>query len=150
MLMRARKKLLLFAFAGLLLAYAVVAFSPIKVYIGRHNPETASYFSPPLLNFSHTYRDGRVLEFQVGMRKEDLFSTLSQRYGGEADLTVNCVVTTADSVVPILPGVDIGAVYGGGSRLCTRLDSRKLSIVFDFRDAVVSAIDVTYVRTEGL
>jgi hypothetical protein len=59
-------------------------------------------------------------------------------------------VTTADSVVPITPELDVRTAYGGGEKLCTRLDSRRLGADFRFEGDAVSTIEVWFVRTEGM
>lgn len=148
--MRKRRGLVLLTIVILIVAYAAVALSPIRTAIGRRSPAVASLFSPLLLNFSHTYESGRVLEFGVGMTRRELFKRLIENYAGRADLTVNCIVTTANSVVPIAADLDVDKVYGGGPRLCTRLDSRRLVVDFQFDGDVVSAIEVTFVRTEAM
>lgn len=145
-----RKKILRLTIAAVLIVYAAVAYSPIRAAIGRRSPATASLFSPFLLNFSHTYESGRVLEFGVGMSKDELFKTLSETYAGRADLTVNCRVTTGASLLRITPDLDIRTAYGGGDRLCTRLDARRLKVIFEFGGDVVSAINVYFVRTESI
>jgi len=149
MLVRKSRKLTIWTIGALLLSYAAVTLSPIKSVIGRRSPAVASWFSPPLFNFSQTYTDGRVLEFGARMSKGEVFSKLIEGYADSADLTVDCVVTTADSVVPITRNLDIAAVYGGRHRLCVRLDSRRLAVDFEFEGDVVSTIDVTFVRTES-
>lgn len=149
MLMRNSGKLTAWTIGVLILAYAAVALSPIKSAIGRRSPGVASWFSPPLFNFSQTYTDGSVLGFSAGMNKGEVFSELIERYADSADLTVNCVVTTADSVIPITHSLDIATVYGGGHRLCVRLDSRRLAVDFEFVGNFVSKIEITFVRTES-
>jgi hypothetical protein len=149
-LMRKSNRTILLVVAALLLVYAAAAFSPIKYSIGRYDPAIAAWFSPMLFNFSHTYREGPVLEFNVGMSKAELFSTLTGKYMDRADLTVNCRVTTASSVVPISRDLDFRAAYGCVPRLCVRLDSRKLAADFEFQNDAVSAIVVSYIRNESL
>jgi hypothetical protein len=149
-LTRTSKRIVLLTVAALLLIYAAVAVSPVRYAIGRRSPNVAAWFSPFLFNFSHAYKDGTVLEFAIGMSKEELFSTLKQNYEGKADLTIDCRVTTADSVVPISRDLDIGATYGGGPRLCVRLDSRRLAADFEFQNDAVSTIEISFIRTESL
>lgn len=132
----------------LAMAYVVIALTPLKATIGRYSPSAASLFSPASFNFSHIYTSGNVLEFSVGMTRDELFETLIQNYSGRADLTVNCVVTTADAVVPITSGLDIAAIYGGGDRLCARLDSERLGFFVDFENNLVSRIKIVFVRNE--
>lgn len=143
-----QRKLIVSVFAGLLAAYVVVALTPIKSLIGRYSPAAASVFSPFLFNFSRTYESGNVLEFRIGMTRKELFETLRSTYAGRADLTVDCSVTTAESVVPITSELDVGTAYGGGQRLCARLDSRRLGVVVGFQGDLVSAIEVWFVRNE--
>src|SRR5687767_15361211 len=47
-------------------------------------------FRSPLLNFSHTYHEGQVLQFRVGMSRNELFEQLRSSYAGKADLIVGC------------------------------------------------------------
>lgn len=129
-------------------AYALIASTPMKSFVGRYNPRAASIFSPLLFNFSHTYMNGRVLNFTIGMTRQDFLETLQREYAGKGDITVNCKVTTADSVVPITTELEIGSIYGGGERLCARLDSRKLGIVAYFDKDLVSAVNLWFVRSE--
>jgi hypothetical protein len=141
---------MLLLMAGLVaVAYFAIALSPISGSIGRRSPAAASWFSPPLLNFSHTYHEGHVLQFRVGMNRNELFEQLRRSYAGKADLIVGCRVTTADSVMPVTTDLDIEAVYGGGDRVCTRLDGRRLGADFQFHGDRVTSISVWFVRHEG-
>jgi hypothetical protein len=45
-------------------------------HVGRSSPRTASLLRPPLFNFSETYKDGRVLVFEVGMSKRELHNVV--------------------------------------------------------------------------
>lgn len=132
------------------IAYAGIGLSPLQDSIGRCSPSVASLFAPPFFNFNAIYEDGSVLEFRVGMSRADVFTMLSERYADRADLTVNCVVTTADSVIPITKGMNIADAYGGGPRLCVRLDSLRLVAEFEFQDDAVSRIGISYIRSESL
>ena len=139
-----------FLVAALVLAYAAVTLSPLKDAIGRRSPQWASVFDPPVFNFYNEYEQGSVMDFRVGMSKPALFAILTEHYASHADLTVDCKVTTANSVIKIARETDIAVVYGGGPRLCVRLDSQRLGADFHFRDDVVSRIDVWYIRTESI
>jgi hypothetical protein len=142
-----RATLLIFV---LVLGYAAVALSPLKDEIGRRSPQWASAFDPPFFNFANEYEQGSVMGFQVGMSKPALFAALTENYADRADLTVDCRVATANSLIKIAPETDIAAVYGGGPRLCVRLDSRRLAADFHFREDVVSRIGVRYIRSESI
>jgi hypothetical protein len=131
-----------------LITYVAIALTPMKATIGRHSPRTASLFSPPSFNFSHMYSSGNVLGFSVGMSRQGLFQTLEQNYSDSADLIVNCIVTTSESVVPITSDTNVAATYGGGDQLCARLDSERLAFHVDFEDDIVSGIRIVFVRNE--
>src|SRR5687768_5622663 len=45
--------------------------------IGRHRPGLASLFHPPLFNFVHTYVDGNVMDFTIGMTRSDLIKVIA-------------------------------------------------------------------------
>jgi hypothetical protein len=143
------RKILLVLFVVLLLGYLLIAISPLKKTIGRNHPEVASLFSPPLFNFSTSYDSGSVLGFDVSSAQQDVFERLRSVYAGKSNLLVNCVVTHADSVVPITPELDISATYGGGDKICVSLDGGRLILDFMLRGTTVSSIELAYIRTEG-
>lgn len=84
------------------------------------------------------------------MSKADVFAILTGRYADRADLTVRCVVTAANSIVPITKDLNIADAYGGGRRLCVRLDSHRLVADFEFQNDTLSSIGVSYIRSESL
>jgi hypothetical protein len=129
--------------------YLVLALSPLKTTIGRSYPGVASVFSPPLFNFSASYESGSVLDFFVGMSREQTFSVLKGTYVGRSKLLSNCVGTRANSLIPVTASLDIASAYGGGDRLCAYLESGRLLLDFTFQNGAVSRIDLAYVRTEG-
>lgn len=134
----------LLALAGFAASYAVMTLPPMKDVIGRYSPVVASLLSPFLFNFSRTYETGRVLEFRIGMTKEALFETLKDNYSGRGELVIDCTVTTAESVVPITAALNISVMYGRGNRLCSRLDSHRLSMHVEFAGDRVSTIEVRH------
>lgn len=75
-----QRKFIVSVVAGLLAMYAVVALTSVKGLIGRYSPAAASVFSPFLFNFSRTYKSGNVLDFSVGMTREELFEVLRRNY----------------------------------------------------------------------
>jgi hypothetical protein len=147
--MRQQKKLVFIVVATLVFAYAGIGISPLKNQIGRNNPALASLFAPIFFNFSHKYTSGSVLDFSIGMSKDAFFDTLKKQYNGRADFIVGCVGRTANSLQRITSKTNLQESYGSGNRFCGRLDSRRTSIIVEFENDVVSAINLTFVRTEG-
>jgi hypothetical protein len=143
------RKMLIGVVVLLLLAYALVAVSPLKKTIGRNHPGVASLFGPPLFNFSASYDSGSVLGFDVNSAQQDVIERLRSVYAGKSNLLVNCAVTHADSIVPITQELDIAATYGGGKKICVSLDGGRLLLDFMFRATTVSSIELAYLRTEG-
>ena len=143
------RQMLLVLFLVLLLAYVLVAISPLKNMIGRTHPEVASLFSPPLFNFSASYDSGSVLGFDVSSSQQEVFERLRSVNAGKSNLLANCVVTHADSVVPITAELDIAAAYGGGDKICVSLNRGRVLLDFMLRGSNVSSIELSYIRTEG-
>lgn len=83
-----RKSLLLVA--GLVaVAYVGVAVTPLKNLIGRTRPQLAATFSAPLFNFHAKYSAGDVLDFKIGMNREQ-FREVIRGYVGHAMLIPAC------------------------------------------------------------
>ena len=143
-----RSNIVLLSIIVLVCGYFAVAFSSLRLSIGRVSPPIAAWFSPFFFNFSGTYVTGKVLDFDVGMSRGDVFRVLNEKYAGVADLTAECKVTTASAVIPISKDLDIAAAYGGGPQLCTRLDSRRLSVDFEFKGEKLTKISMTFVTNE--
>jgi hypothetical protein len=131
-----------------LLAYLLIAISPLKQMIGRTHPEIASLFSPFLFNFSASYDSGSVLGFHVNGSQHDVFLRLQSAYAGRSNLLVNCMVKQVDSIVPITRTTDVATIYGGGEKVCVSLDHGRVSLDFALRGTVVSRIDLAYIRSE--
>ena len=134
---------------GVVVTYGLVAMTPLTAYIGRSDPALASLFRPLFFNFSNTYKTGRVLEFHIGMSRDSFFTTLESAYAGKGVIWVDCRIVTRRSIVPMTPGVEVKAIYGGGDRFCGRLGPEGPIVTVHFQGDAVSRMRVSYVRMEG-
>jgi hypothetical protein len=142
-----RKAILAVLIAGLC-AYTLVAITPLKALIGRSSPSAASLFSPPWLNFAHTYSTGRVIDFRVGMTRAEVYALLVSRYSGGGAIIANCNAGQPYSLIPITRDLDVASASGGGDRICARLDPPRLGTTIYFKDDLVSSIKIRFIRME--
>src|SRR5882672_1925720 len=133
--------------ACVLTAYVVVAVSPIRNAVGRRSPSTASWLSLPSLNFDHTYRDGQVLGFKMGMSTDEIAEVLVARYVGRGEVARDCDYSYVQNAKPIVASLDAASLRSR-ERLCADLDSSP--VVFEFRNGVLVSARVAYIRMEAI
>lgn len=152
--MQPRWRTTVVAVAGVVVAYILVAMSPIPRAIARDHPEAASFFRPPLFNFSADYEDGAVLGFRVGSSREELMRTLVADYAETGTLAAACgresgarPLTVAESYVA--PSYDEGAsAIAQRDVVCLHIPARKMVLIFPISNERVCAIQLTLVRAE--
>jgi hypothetical protein len=83
------KKLAVVSIVFLFACYFGLAASPLKDEIGRSHPRIAAALSPITFNFNAVYDSGRVLNFEVGMNREQVGRALTE-HAGRAVLLVSC------------------------------------------------------------
>jgi hypothetical protein len=131
--------------AAVLTAYLVTAAPPIRNAVGRRNPSMASWLSPPLFNFDHTYRDGQVLGISIGMTRREVTEVLVTRYVGRGIVFPDCDTGLIANAITLVAGIDAASVRTG-EHLCAQLDSAQA--IFEFPGGVLVSVRVAYVRTE--
>jgi hypothetical protein len=146
-----RKRIALTVFA-ILLIYAGVAFSGLPERLGRDNPQAASYFRPPLFNFSATYTSGRVLNFQIGGSREEFLSALVAHYGRTAVLSASCGTSVrlnvADSFVQVKDAARSRQLLER-DLICVDLVTPKVLLFVTLGNGNVEKIEVDRVNFEG-
>ena len=83
------KKLAVVSIVFLFACYFGLAASPLKDDIGRSRPRIAAALSPIIFNFNAVYDSGRVLNFEVGMNREQVARALTE-HAERAVLLVSC------------------------------------------------------------
>lgn len=142
--LKVRKPILLVV--GLIaLAYESVAVTPLKALIGRSRPEVAAAFSPPWFNFHAQYSADEVLDFKIGMNREQ-FREIVKGYTGVATLAATCGGGTKASMVQLDQPEALALLQR--DVVCLWSDSRRLSLIFNFRDSRVDRIEVSLVNAE--
>ena len=152
--MRPRWRSTVVVLACLAVAYTIVAISPITPAIARHHPEAASFFRPPLFNFSADYDDGTVLGFRVGSSRKELLHTLVAGYAETGTLAAACgrepgakALTVAESYVA--PSYDKGATaIVQRDTVCLHVPNRRMLLIFSMVGDHISEIQLALVRTE--
>jgi hypothetical protein len=130
-----------------IVAYVMVACTPIEDAIARKSPADASWFEPIFFNYGHTFTDGLVLQFHVGMSAAEVLQTLRTNYAGKGDAIENCEGRQASSLVPLTDTFDIPRL-SQERMLCVYLNPRT-SLDFHFDLGQVKSIRVSFIRFEG-
>lgn len=136
-----------FAATALFLGYATISLSPAKESIGRRSPAIASLFSPPWFNFDATYSTGKILQFTIGMNRNELGQFLKSKYSDDATLQQGCgeVVESSSSRVRILSEEGLGLLRNK-NLWCFQSPSRKLGIVFKLKNDRLAEVRIVFVR----
>jgi hypothetical protein len=147
------RRILIYAPVGTIALYAIIAVSPMPLAIARDRPELASYFRPPLFNFSADYHDGHVLDFNVGATRDELLRTLTERYSETGSLAAACgrdpgarPLTAAESYVRLSSGEKTRSLVQRDV-VCLHIPERKV-LIFHVENEHVRKIGLTIVRTE--
>ena len=83
------KKAAVVSIVFLFACYFGLAASPLKDEIGRSHPRIAAALSPITFNFNAVYDSGRVLNFEVGMNREQVRRALTE-HAGRAVILISC------------------------------------------------------------
>lgn len=73
----------------LVMAYLMVAISPLRTALGRTHPKWATFFSAPTFNFHETYTTGKVLGFRIGMDTQE-FAAAAETYIDSVRVQIPC------------------------------------------------------------
>jgi hypothetical protein len=133
--------------ALVLAAYVALCLSPVKESIGRQHPAAASLLSPPWFNFGAPYISGEVLEFRVGMSRQELEQVVRERYGRVAVLQGGCSDWRLPAYVSI--GTPESAdMLANSKTVCLWIDRQRLAVHLDLDSNTVSSIRLALVRNE--
>ena len=148
-----RRRISVHASVGAIALYTIVALSPIPRAIARDRPEVSCYFRPPLFNFSAEYKDGHVLDFNVGASRDELLQTLVELYSERGSLAAACgrdpdarPLTAAESYVSPSSNENARSLMQRDV-VCLHIPERK-AVIFHFENEHVRSIEITIVRTE--
>lgn len=128
------------------LAYVAVAVTPIKTLMGRSHPGLAAAFSAPSFNFHAEYSAGEVLDFRIGMTREQFREVLAG-YSAVASLVATCGGGTKTSMVELDNASEAFALTQRDI-VCLWSDSRRLSLIFNFKEDHLDRIEMSLVNTE--
>lgn len=150
---RRPRRVALYASVLVLALYAVLAVSPVPRAIARDRPEVASFFRPPLFNFSADYDDGHVLDFHVGASREELLRTLITEYPQTGMLAAACgrepgarPLTVAESFVSPSSSEAVRQLLERDV-VCLHVRERKV-LIFRIENERIRSIELTIVRNE--
>ncbi len=151
---RRRQTAVIVALTFLCLLYIAIAVSPMPREIGRQRPEVASLFRPLLFNFAASYEDGHVLNFRIGLTRDELMRVLLANYAQTGVLAAACgrepgarPLTVAESEVPLSDRNAVGAIVER-SVVCLHMPARRMVLIFHVSNGQVGEIRLSFIRNE--
>lgn len=131
-------------------AYAAVRLSPMREEIGRTSPALASFFSAPSFNFFAAYETGAVLEFEIGMSRDELMRALEQHYSSLVLLNSSCGGQSLRPMIVTVEDKELWEELVSRSVICASIRSRDLSLVFYLDAGKLKRIEVAKVTFEAI
>ena len=139
------RKPILLVVGSIGLVYLGVAMTPLKAMIGRDWPAVAAVFSPPWFNFHAEYSTGEVLEFKIGMSREQ-FQEIVKGYTGVASLAGACGGGVNASMVQLNQPEALALLQR--DVVCLWFEARRMSLIFNFREQHIDRIEMSLVNVE--
>ena len=131
--------------AGLVLAYVAVASSPLTNHLGRHHPRWAAFFSAPTFNFHETYTTGEVLDFRIGMSKQE-FAAAAETYIDSIRVYIPCDGPQGVNMPRPDPSATLSQLQCDS--VASSFRSSRLSMRFHFEQERIERITVWLINTE--